>query len=126
MGRVGQEDGHQHDEAGTQEGPEDAAQATDDDHEQHEERERDVEGQRLRAAQIEEDELGAGHATVEGRDREGEQLRPEWADPDDLGGDVPVADGHPRAAHPAAPSPDSRKTTMMSSHGNAVASLNAL
>src|SRR5262245_30943856 len=53
MRRIGQEDGHQHDEGGAQEGAEDAAQAADDDHEQHQEREVDVEGQRLGAPEIE-------------------------------------------------------------------------
>ena len=50
------------------------SQPADDDHEQHQERQVDVEGQRLRAAEVEEDQLGAGHAAVERRDPEGQEL----------------------------------------------------
>src|SRR6267142_6023690 len=84
MGHVGQEDRHQQDEAGAEERAQDAAEAADDDHEQHEERERDVEGLRLRAAEIKEHELGAGHPAEKGRDGEGEELGAERADADDL------------------------------------------
>ena len=101
-GRVGQEDRHQHDEGGAEERAEHAAQPADDDHEEHEERQVDVERQRLGAAEVEEDELGARHPAVERADREGEELGAERAHADDLGRDVAVADRHPRTAHPPA------------------------
>src|SRR6266498_859943 len=70
---VGEKDGDEHDEGGPQEGSEDTSETSDDDHEEDEERQVDVEGQGLRAAQIEEDQLGPRHAAVERADGEGEQ-----------------------------------------------------
>src|SRR5439155_10404201 len=78
--RVREEDRHQYDEGGAEEGSEDRAEAADDHHEQDEEGQRDVEGQRLGTAEVEKDELRARDATVERADAEGEQLRPERPD----------------------------------------------
>src|SRR5256712_11833754 len=51
--RVREEDRHQHDEGGAEEGSEDRAEAADDHHEQDEEGQRDVEGPRLGTAAAE-------------------------------------------------------------------------
>src|SRR5215510_3325287 len=56
---IREEDRHHHDEGGAEERPQDAPQAADDHHEQHEERQIDVEGERLRAAEVEEHVLRA-------------------------------------------------------------------
>src|SRR5262245_31136599 len=53
VGGVGEEDGDEHDEGRPQEGSQHASQSPDDDHEEHQERDVDVEGQRLRAAEVE-------------------------------------------------------------------------
>src|SRR3546814_9780752 len=74
---VREQDGQEHDEAGAEERAENAAEAADDDHEQHEERNVDVEGEGLRAAEIEENQSDTGHAHIERADREGEELRPQ-------------------------------------------------
>src|SRR5262245_44744436 len=57
--RVREQDRHHHDERRAEERAQDAPQAANDDHEQHEEREVDVEGERLRAAEVEEHVLRA-------------------------------------------------------------------
>src|SRR5687767_12545823 len=51
---IGEKDGHEDDEGGAEDRAQDATQAADDHHEEDQERQRDVEGQRLRAAEVEE------------------------------------------------------------------------
>src|SRR4029434_3364951 len=68
VGRIREEDRYHHDEGGAEERAQDAPQPADDHHEQHEEREVDVEGERLRAAEVEEHVLRARHPAVERRD----------------------------------------------------------
>ncbi len=77
---------------------EDAAQATDDDHEQDIERPVEIERRRFDGAQEHEGQQRTGDAAIERADREREQLGAQRPDADDLGGDVHVADRHPGAA----------------------------
>src|SRR5207245_11441026 len=99
LGSVRQEDRHQHDERRAEERSQDRAEPADDHHEQDEEGQRDVEGGRLGAAEVEEDELRGGDPAVERADDEGEEVRSVRPYTDVLGSGVTLATRYPRICH---------------------------
>ena len=102
-GHIGDQNRQHDDEGGAEEGAKDAAQPTDDHHEQNLEGAVDVETLRLHRAKIEKYVHCAGDPAIERADREGDQFGAQQVDPDDLGGNIHVAHRHPgpadRAAH---------------------------
>src|SRR5215813_3703058 len=72
--RIGEEHRHEQDESRPEERTQDAAEPPDDHHEQDQERQRDVEGERLGAAEIQEHELRPRDAAIERAHGEGQEL----------------------------------------------------
>src|SRR5580704_15798115 len=100
--RVVQKNRQQHNEGGAEEGPEDAAEAADDDHEQDLERAVYLKGAGLDRARIDEGPHRPRDTAVERAQGERQQFCLQRADANDLRSNIHITDRHPGAPDAAA------------------------